>query len=1404
MSITLDDDFFDYEMGGNLSTESVVTTPSDNADNDNSFKQTMLTEELASVSSNAIIATETVTQTLSSLASTLPGCKLYVNPLTMLPDTTSSTSYLVVSISGSGPYSIVIFKNNQLKALASTTGATNIKIDREKSDPSTWTLGTYGWKISAQGNAIFSNLAVRGQITATSGTFEGYMSAGTFLIGKDVSGTNDGIYINSNNYWYESGNFSIGNGTNGVVWNGSTLAVTGQITATTGTIGGFTIGATSLTAGSGGNSVGLSTSGYPFYAGNATPSLAAFRVTSAGVLTATTANISGTINASAGNFTGYVTAGTSRFGANVQTGKDGLWLNATNYWYDDGTINATTGLIGGWTLGSTSLSGGSTTLNSNGVVTVGTSNDIAVMSSSDSTYRIWAGNAVASSAPFRVTKTGDMYATTGYIGGTSSGWQISSELLNSSYSTVVNKTASGVSGEFTIVVSSNTGLYVSMIASGGGIASGAYITLINGTTITLSLANTSTVSGTVSFTPNKIYLQNGTNPKITISNDTVGKGAHASATTPFYADSAGRFSLGDKLFFDPSDSQGFGTLTVIGRIRGAVENTPIVPEDSAVSLVGQIVVAGTAPNQTATISTLNLVTGAAVAHNFSVGDTVILGGISGTASALDGAWVVSSKTSTAFTITSTIDAPFDTIASATYTAANNRTTTTGTGSNGTNTLTVASSTGIQIGQYAFNTTYLPTGGVYVTYINGNVITLSSNLTGSPSGASFSFYGSGRVREMTIGLHAAKGGSPAGLGLRIDENNYWFVNNHFRVGTTGSYLQWDGTSLETSGIIKALAGEFQGAMTVAGGNMKFGKGVNGSNSGIYINTTNYWYDNGVFSVGGSNGITYNGTTVAIGSSVVVNGDISGASGTFSGSITIGSGESVFKADSNGIYLGSAIFANAEFSVTPAGLLKAISGSIGGWDISSNILSNNQIGLYAPSVTAFTKTLTTTAGSNSATVGTATSVAVGQSITSSRLPAGTYITGLSGTTITLSENAISSGLSTAYLSEYGIYAGNTTRELAPFKVDYYGNLSATSANISGTITALSGQIGTGTIWYIGNDLGNTGIIQSFNNLYYTPPSASGARLTPTSMDFYTPGSVFSSLGLTRISATNGFEVYAPKTMTLGNAYVVDSAKLATNIPPSGNITFRGAIDDGTLSNGKLLIESSNMDIGTVDDNGTLGVYTGINTSSWRRLAFDSNEIQASASSDSGVTWTLSGIQINALGGDITLGSSALTASTTIALRGLISIYRDSAIPLNINRATGTTAQAVVQFQRSGNNAGGINASTSTAPTFTSPSDYRLKENIQDYIGGIDVIKKTRPRTFSFINDEEHKTVVGFIAHEYDDVNPDFVIGEKDAIDEDGNPIYQSIETTSILPYLIAANKELIEKVEMLEQRLAILEG
>lgn len=69
-------------------------------------------------------------------------------------------------------------------------------------------------------------------------------------------------------------------------------------------------------------------------------------------------------------------------------------------------------------------------------------------------------------------------------------------------------TATGTSGQSTLVVASNSGISAGMYAAGTGVATGATVNSVVGTTVTLSSANTGSVSGTVTFQGDYLYLLN--------------------------------------------------------------------------------------------------------------------------------------------------------------------------------------------------------------------------------------------------------------------------------------------------------------------------------------------------------------------------------------------------------------------------------------------------------------------------------------------------------------------------------------------------------------------------------------------------------------------------------------------------------------------------------------------------------------------------------------------------------------------------------------------------------------------------------------------------------------------------------------------------------------------------------
>ncbi len=115
--------------------------------------------------------------------------------------------------------------------------------------------------------------------------------------------------------------------------------------------------------------------------------------------------------------------------------------------------------------------------------------------------------------------------------------------------------------------------------------------------------------------------------------------------------------------------------------------------------------------------------------------------------------------------------------------------------------------------------------------------------------------------------------------------------------------------------------------------------------------------------------------------------------------------------------------------------------------------------------------------------------------------------------------------------------------------------------------------------------------------------------------------------------------------------------------------------------------------------------------------------------------------------------------------------------------------------GSDAGGITTTSGGVPAFRNASDYRLKQNIQSFDSAAELIKQTKLHSFEFIKSPEEPQV-GFIAHELAEVFPELVMGEKDAIDEEGNPAYQSILATNLIPYLTGALKEAILRIEALE--------
>jgi hypothetical protein len=105
--------------------------------------------------------------------------------------------------------------------------------------------------------------------------------------------------------------------------------------------------------------------------------------------------------------------------------------------------------------------------------------------------------------------------------------------------------------------------------------------------------------------------------------------------------------------------------------------------------------------------------------------------------------------------------------------------------------------------------------------------------------------------------------------------------------------------------------------------------------------------------------------------------------------------------------------------------------------------------------------------------------------------------------------------------------------------------------------------------------------------------------------------------------------------------------------------------------------------------------------------------------------------------------------------------------------------------------------TGVAFNTTSDYRLKEDWQPMAGASERVLALKPVNFAWkVNGSR---VDGFLAHEAQSVVPEAVTGEKDAVDADGNPKYQGIDQSKLVPLLTAALQEALTEIASLKARL-----
>jgi hypothetical protein len=301
-------------------------------------------------------------------------------------------------------------------------------------------------------------------------------------------------------------------------------------------------------------------------------------------------------------------------------------------------------------------------------------------------------------------------------------------------------------------------------------------------------------------------------------------------------------------------------------------------------------------------------------------------------------------------------------------------------------------------------------------------------------------------------------------------------------------------------------------------------------------------------------------------------------------------------------------------------------------------------------------------------------------------------------------------------------------------------AGTAVISGTLTAAAGSAAAPTIAATGDT--NTGIFfPAADTIAFAEGGAEAMRID---------SSGFVGIG------TNAPSPY-------GGALVVRKANTGQGVT-NATAQFSDAV------NSALWIGHTSGALNLVADQAIAFGYTNGTTTSERMRIDSSGSLLVGKTADSNIT---AGCQLNAA------GTASFVQSTT-ADGPLTQFTNISASTPNGFRFTS------FRFGASATEIGTITKSSASAVAYNTTSDYRLKQDIAPMTGALAKVQALKPVTYKWKADGSDSQ--GFIAHELQAIVPDCVTGEKDAVDEEGNPRYQGMDTSFLVATLTAAIQEL----------------
>lgn len=1044
-------------------------------------------------------------------------------------------------------------------------------------------------------------------------------------------------------------------------------------------------------------------------------------------------------------------------------------------------LTATGGAIGGWLVGPTTISSstGNVFLNNNGIITAGSTSTSQTHMSGEG---LWsgAGSGDFATAPFRVSNEGGVTAANiSIIGGTLSVGDIPVSitfLSRASDGVVTIKTSS--------LVSAVVGQYITVDVTSAPWASDA------------DFNGAFRIKTRTSSAPYAITYE----------------GATASAVAEVAA--TGLVFTGAKIFGESASGTWFTVNEGFALKNPAnVSQNIITASASNVSINADFINAGS-------VSLGNLGVNAIQSTNFSVSNTGTITAQDGTV----GGWTLastklSSGASTSYVALATsggysIYAGDETPASAPFSVTPQGALTAKSGAIGGFTLASDRLTNLGASKYA---------GIIDTALDTGLAFFAGATNTSGSSATFAVTNAGAVTASDI---TATGGTVGGWTLAS--------SRLFSSATSGATTKFYGVVADPVLLGRAF---FAGATNSAGDSAVFEVLNDGSVTANNLSITGgpaagnvISVNSGTFSVTSAGAMTATNAnvtgTISTSNITATGGTIGGFSLTSTSLTNYGGASGQYAGIIDTASTGIAFFAGATtstgtgatFSVTNAGAITATSGTIGGFALASDRLTNSSstgsvkyaglIDTADSTGLAFFAGATSTAGAgatfsvtNAGAVSASDLAVTGGSVGGWKIESDRIYNALATTPwfSGLYRTSISTGLA--------FFAGatNSTGETAAFSVNNLGQVTASNMNIAG---------------------GSITIGSAFSVTSGGQVSGSGAYFNPT----------------TRVS---GSTFYRPAIIVAGNTTEGDIAAAGNGTSATGTlnlgVTTLGATGDGLSGQFTNVLQMTGS---LITANKTL--YIGSSSTSTTGLSFKQNRghigpYTSDAGNNSIGVYTDSGrgsygylvaqnfypggqgsAYLSFSGGNFTMNDTLVVTGRVYGTGGVGSgsYFTRTWVDTSAAPSEGTaptaammTAGEMAIFTQSGAVRIYVESAASAVyyATTTAASDIRLKQNISDYSGALEKVLSMRPVTFNWKETPEGKTQIGLIAQDLKEIEPSLVdiqdIAAPDPRMEeitDGQLLMPDIDGTRALAISAAAIKEMYTEFTALKDRVAALEN